>query len=63
MLYQLNNFELEKIAEIYKIDVGLLVKKFQFQDDIVSFLPFEKGVELKTENNESLVLRFKNGLS
>ena len=60
MLYQLNNAELEEIAKIYKMDVSLLVEKIQFQDDITSFLPFEKGIELKTENNKSLVLRFKD---
>lgn len=60
MLYQLNNAELEQIAKIYEIDVALLVEKINFQDDIISFLPFEKGVEIKTKNNESLILKFKD---
>ena len=59
MLYQLNHFELEKIAEIYEIDINLLVEKIQFQDDIVSFLPYEKGVEVITKNGQNLVLHFK----
>ena len=60
MIYQLNNTELEQIAKIYKIDVNLLVEKIQFQDDIISFLPFEKGVELKTKNTQNIILRFKD---
>jgi hypothetical protein len=60
MIYQLNHPELEKIAKVYGIEVSVLIEKIQFQDDITSFLPFEKGIELKTENNKSLVLRFKD---
>ena len=60
MLYQISHPELEKIAKVYGIEVSVLIEKIQFQDDITSFLPFEKGIELKTENNKSLVLRFKD---
>jgi hypothetical protein len=60
MIYTLNHPELEKIAKVYGIEVSVLMEKINFQDDIISFLPYEKGIELKTENNESLILKFKD---
>ena len=60
MLYQISHPELEKIAKVYGIEVSVLIEKIQFQDDITSFLPFEKGIEIKTKNNESLILKFKD---
>ena len=59
MIYQLNHPELEKIAKVYGIEVSVLMEKINFQDDIVSFLPYERGIEIKTKNTESLILRFK----
>lgn len=59
MLYKLNDNEMRQIAEVYEMDVELLMEKINFQDDVVSFLPRERGIEIKTENTESLILRFK----
>lgn len=60
MIYKLNNSELEQIARIYEMDSATLAERLQFEDDIISFLPYEGGVEIKTKNIESLILRFKD---
>ncbi|HUV50118.1 MAG TPA: hypothetical protein VMW78_03760 [Anaerolineae bacterium] len=62
MLYNLNKFELEKIAGIYKIDVNLLVEKLELQDDILDFVAFESGVKVETKSGQCLILRLKNRL-
>ena len=59
MLYNLNHFELKKIAEIYKIDVNLLVEKLELQDDITEFEVFEKGLRIKTKSFNDIILRLK----
>jgi hypothetical protein len=60
MIYTLNDNEMRQIAEIYEMDIELLAEKLELEDAVISFMPYKNGVELKTENTESLVLRFKD---
>lgn len=62
MIYNLHNDELKKIAEIYEIDISSLIERLDVEDEILSFQPYEKGVKVRTKNNEKLILRFKDSL-
>ena len=62
MIYKLHNHELEQIARIYETDIETLAERLNFEDKIISFLPHERGVAITTENNQDLILRFKDRL-
>ena len=60
MIYQLNNVELEQISQIYEIDISDLAEKLNFEDGILSFQPFQKGIKIILESGQDLILHFKN---
>lgn len=62
MIYTLSNSELEQIAGVYEIDIEVLVKRLQVEDDIIEVLPFQKGIKVETKAGQNLTLFFKDGL-
>lgn len=59
MTYQLSTNELNQIARCYGMDSATLAERIEIEDAITSFLPHEGGIEIKTKNMLSLILRFK----
>lgn len=59
MLYKLHNSELEQIARIYEVDVDILAEQLDFEDEILSFQPFEHGLKIQT-TTQRLTLRLKD---